>query len=362
MTKDDCIRRIPRKDGSERWHYEVRIRGHAVRGTCETKTEAKAKRDEIRADIRRGAYLYTAEAQRCTVCDLVDKFIEHCLSRYGSYQSKMRAHLAWWKQEIGKIRLSDLTPGKIVECQNKLHGAETYRKKPRTGACVNRYAASISRVFRHGITMGWLQHNVMSRVPKFKEGPSRNRFLSREEIERLFKACKNSPNQNLLPIVKIAALTGMRLGEIIGLRIRSVDYSRKIICLDHTKNGDKRLIPISPVLEEILKECLTVDARPDEYVFKTKRRDTKNRIGMIPTAFAKALKESGIEGAVFHDLRRTFCSHAGMAGCSQMELQEMLGHRSPMMTKIYLRYSRSHIADQMEKAQGKILQGTTHDK
>lgn len=81
---------------------------------------------------------------------------------------------------------------------------------------------------------------------------------------------------------------------------------------------------------------------------------------MIRTAFAKALKESDIEGVVFHDLRRTFCSHAGMAGCTQMELQEMLGHRSATMTKIYLKYSQSHIADQMERAQGKILQGTTH--
>jgi integrase len=361
MTKEDCIRRIIHKDGSESWHYEVRLRGFNVRGTCLTKTEAKAKRDQTRTDILRGAYLHTAEAQRALVGDLIDKFVEHCLHRYGSYKGKMKAHLDWWKQELGKIRLSNLTPARIIECQNKLHGGVTYRNTPRSGATVNRYCASLSSVFRHGVKMGWMQSNPMIRVSKLKEGPSRNRFLSREEIDRLFIACENSPNPNLLPVVKIAALTGMRLGEIIGLNLGAIDFSRKIITLEQTKNGDKRLIPISPVLEEVLKGCLVAGASPDEYVFKTRRVNTKNRIGMIRTAFAKALEESGINKAIFHDLRRTFCSWAGMSGCTQMELQEMLGHRSPRMTKIYLKFSQSHIADQMEKAQGKILNGTTHD-
>jgi integrase len=201
----------------------------------------------------------------------------------------------------------------------------------------------------------------MIRVSKLKEGPSRTRFLSLEELEKLFEACENSSDQNLLPITKLAALTGMRMGEILGLKVGAVNWSQKVILLERTKNGDKRLIPITPAVEEVLNRCLDPSSLQDEFIFKTSRKNTKYRAGMIRLSFAKACKESGLTGIRLHDLRRTYCSWAGMSGCTQMELQEMLGHRSPHMTKIYLRYSKSHIASQMQRAQEKIMGGSNEN-
>ena len=92
----------------------------------------------------------------------------------------------------------------------------------------------------------------MRKVMKLKEARGRVRFLDEEERERLLRACKESSNPHLYPVVLIVLSTGMRHGEIINLTWADVDLSRKRVILQETKNGKRRAEPLAGAALEVL--------------------------------------------------------------------------------------------------------------
>ena len=91
----------------------------------------------------------------------------------------------------------------------------------------------------------------MRRVHKLREAPARERYLTNEEETRLF-AVLVGRRAHIRPIVVVALQTGMRQGEILGLRWEHVDFDQKTIYVGHTKTVRLRRIPMSePVLVEL---------------------------------------------------------------------------------------------------------------
>ena len=76
---------------------------------------------------------------------------------------------------------------------------------------------------------------------------------------------------------------------------------------------------------------------------------------MIRKAFQKALRLAGIENFKYHDLRHTCASHLAMNGATQGELMEILGHRSPAMTRRYAHFSKVHIAQVLQKTNNNLI-------
>lgn len=69
----------------------------------------------------------------------------------------------------------------------------TYRGKLRSTSTANRYLVALSSVFPIGVwEWGWLQENPLSKVTRLKEGRTRDRFLSKEEISKLLEVCKKT--------------------------------------------------------------------------------------------------------------------------------------------------------------------------
>ena len=78
-------------------------------------------------------------------------------------------------------------------------------------------------------------------------------------------------------------------------------------------------------------------------------------------AFVSARSASDSPDLRFHDLRHTSASHLAMNGATQGELMEILGHRSPAMTRRYAHFSKKHIADLLQKTSNSLInpQGTS---
>ena len=72
--------------------------------------------------------------------------------------------------------------------------------------------------------------------------------MEKEEIVKVLSNC----NKNLRPIVVLALFTGMRRGEILGLKWHDIDVKRNIITLLDTKNGDKREVPMNEQVKTAL--------------------------------------------------------------------------------------------------------------
>ena len=180
-----------------------------------------------------------------------------------------------------------------------------------------------------------------------KESSGRNRYLSEEELHTLLAYCQKSTNRNLYGMVLIAAAMGLRFGEIANLCWKHIDFNRKLITLEITKNGDRRVVPMPNQVSSYLSE-IPGPKMPEKHVFPSKNSTNKSA-SLIRKAFQKAIKLSDLQDFRFHDLRHTCASHLAMNGATQGELMEVLGHRSPVMTKRYAHFSKEHIAKILQK-------------
>ena len=352
------IRKIPKKDGGDSYHAEVRIKGgKPQRASFRTRTLAKKWIQDTESAIRDGRHFRTAEAKRHTVAELIDRFIAEGLSRYEKYAAKQKRLLMWWHGEIGHLLLADILPSHVVAGRDKLLAGTTNKQTNRSGSTVNRYLAALSKVFTVAVKeWQWVEENPVRKVSKPSESKGRNRFLDKEEIVALLESCKRSPSPYLYSIVKLALLSGMRFGEIANLRWSDVDFEQRQVFLRETKNGDSRVVPIISEMEKVFRECQTYNSERKGYIFPARRLGAHKPVGGIRYAFVNAAQEAGISDFRFHDLRHTACSHMAMNGATQGELMEILGHRSPRMTVRYRHYSKKHIANVMERTQANLLE------
>jgi integrase len=133
-----------------------------------------------------------------TLGDLIDRYARAVLPAKRDGQTQAR-QLAWWKTEIGDRLLSEVTPALLAEKRDKLSEGTTPRG-PRTPATVVRYLAAMSHCLTVAVKeYGWMEDNPMLKVTRPKEPRGRVRFLSDDERQTLFAACKESDNPALYP-------------------------------------------------------------------------------------------------------------------------------------------------------------------
>lgn len=352
-----AIRESKKKDGAVTYHAEVRLKGYPPqRASFRTRTLAKKWVQDTESSIRDGRHFRTAESKKHTVKDLIDRFINQWLAQFPHRTVRQTAYLAWWKDRLGHLLLADLTPAILAEARDALLAEKTPRQTIRNPSTANRYIAAFSRALTIAMKeWGWLDDTPMRKVSKPAEGKGRNRLLSLEEKERLLQACKVSLNPHLYPIVSLALLLGMRYGEIAGLKWEDIDYTNKLITLAKTKNGETRILPLTPAVEGALAFCRKTDIEHG-LVFKPSSPTNRSGVVDIRNAFIKALKQGDIQSFRFHDLRHAAASYLAMNGATQGELMAILGHKSPSMTRRYAHYSQKHMANLMERMHNNISQ------
>lgn len=351
-----CIREYTKKDGSKTYHTEVR-RGLGThhRDSFETLTEAKNWVRKTESALLDGKQIPDNKARKLTLNDLIDQYLRLHLNKHPGRLKDQTPHLNWWREQYGTRVLASITPSLLAEAKEELLGKLTSRKTLRTNSTVNRYFSTLSRAFTLAFQeWQWINENPFRRVSKLKENGGRNRFLSREELHTLLDSCRNSKNPLLYGLVLIAASMGLRHGEAVNLKWKHVDLENGFITLETSKNGDRRVVPLPGQVASYLNS-LDHPKNPEDYLFPSKDPNKRHPGSMIRKAFQKALKEAGIADFKYHDLRHTCASHLAMNGATQGELMEILGHRSPAMTRRYAHFSKEHISRLMQKTSNNLL-------
>jgi integrase len=145
---------------------------------------------------------------------------------------------------------------------------------------------------------------------------------------------------HLKPIVETALLTGMRRGELLGLKWEQIRNG--FIYLTETKSGKSRQIPINDRLQDALREVRRGNQLKSPYVFC----DSQGRRFLeVKRSLTSACRRAGIEAFRFHDLRHTFASRLVMKGAGLKAVQELLGHASLSMTMRDAHLSKEHLRD-----------------
>lgn len=269
------IRELPIKNGGHSYHAEVRLRGFPPqRRVCRTKTIAKQWIQDTEAAIRDGRFKNQSASKKHTVAELVDRFAATSTPKHPIYYQKKVQLLNRWKDEIGHLFLSELSPPHITAVRDKLLSETTSKKSVRSSSTVNRYLAAFSKVLSVAVKeWEWLEENPMLKISKPKESRGRDRFLDRDEIRNLLTACKESSNSYLNIIVSLALFTGMRYGEIINLKWRDINFELSFVTLQETKNGEKRVVPLTRDLIQMLQDCPSYGENPNDCLFKSRKKN-----------------------------------------------------------------------------------------
>ena len=207
---------------------------------------------------------------------------------------------------------------------------------------------------------GWLDTSPTLKVSKPKEPRGRTRFLMEEceidgvgERTRLLSACKKSDNPYLYTVVVLALSTGMRRGEIMGLRWGDVDLNAGRITLKQTKNGEIRVIPLASHAKELVTHHARIRAIDTDLLFPSKT--VRHKPQELDASWRAALKAARIDDFKFHDLRHSAASYLAMNGATLAEIAEVLGHKTLQMVKRYAHLSEGHTARVVARMNDKIF-------
>lgn len=229
---------------------------------------------------------------------------------------------------LGKLRLDDINGDVIWRI------CEGEQKKGNKPATINRCLALVRSILR----MAHFDWQWTDRIPKVRLLPGeveRDRWLSREEAERLLLFCP----PHLAAIVRFALATGCRAREITSLEWSRVDLKRSTAWLDQTKNGTPRGVPLNRDAVAVLEGergkhpefCFTFRGRPIRYE-------------LTNTAWQNAVGKAGLGDLRFHDLRHTWASWHRQSGTSCDELKELGGWKTRSMVDRYAKYATEHLA------------------
>lgn len=155
--------------------------------------------------------------------------------------------------------------------------------------------------------------------------------LSRSEIKKLVVATNNLKHRLM---IALAYGAGMRISEVVSLRVRDVDLDEMIIHIKQAK-GKKDRITVFPESLKTDIQNLIAGKSGDDYVFESERggKLTTRSAQMV---FARSLRKAGIsKSATFHSLRHSFATHLLENGVDVRYVQELLGHQNIRTTQRY---------------------------
>jgi len=163
--------------------------------------------------------------------------------------------------------------------------------------------------------------------------------LSREEIKNIIDSISN-PKHKL--IISLAYGAGLRISEIISLKVKDINVEELTIHLKNAK-GKKDRITIFP---EKIKTCLQnliAGKNPNNYLFESERGGNLTE-RTAQKVFKNALRKAGIKkDATFHSLRHSFATHLLENGVDIRYVQKLLGHRNIRTTQVYTQVTNTKL-------------------
>ena len=163
--------------------------------------------------------------------------------------------------------------------------------------------------------------------------------LSVEEVQQIFKICKNLKHKAVL--VTVYSL-GLRLSEVLNLKIGDIDSDRMEINIRQAKGNRDRIVFLPESLLKLLREYF-VRYKPKKFLFEGQGGGQYSATS-VQKILKKYLKLAKItKKASVHTLRHSFATHLLEQGTDIRFIQEILGHKNIATTQLYTRISKSSI-------------------
>ncbi len=323
-----------------------------------TQAEVVDKLWLARQRIRRGD---DAKPERVTLADYLAWWLENIAkpsvrpTTYRSYEGVIRNHLAPTK--IAGVQIAQLRPAAIQ--------AVLAASKTPTRACALAIGV-LRQALDRAVDLHLLERNPAAGLKPPRVEHREMRVLSRDQVQAFLAAARAD---RYYALYALALFTGLRQGELLGLRWSDVDVvhgrltvartlSQQSLTAQPTKTrSSRRVVDLGPAALEALREHRARYAI-GERVFTDTGGSPVRASNLIRRSFHPALERAGIKRAGeaspirFHDLRHTSATLMLQAGVHPKIVSERLGHASTMITMdVY-----SHVQPSMQRAAAKALE------
>ncbi len=302
----------------------------------------------VRASV---APTHVAKKEVPTVSEFQDHFLT--FSKTNNKPSTVAAKVGLLKVHLipffGAMKMDAIGPAD-VERYKATKLAEDQEKKS-----INNHLTALRKLLNLAVEWG-----AMDRAPKVRgfnlksDYVSEDHFLTFEETDRFLAAA----DLNWRPFLVVALKTGLRVGELLGLKWQDIDLVAGHLIVRRTlwrdqegppKGGSNRKVPLSDVAVATLKAYRHLKG---PYVF-CDPSGARLTHSMLKDVVPNACRRAGLGKRITtHGLRHTFASHLVMRGASLKAVQELLGHESIEMT---LRYA--HLTPDVKREAVRLLDG-----
>lgn len=320
-----------RKRG-ERWQARIQRKGfHPIAKSFLTRLDAEKWARLTESGLERGLYICPAEAQRTTLANALDRYEQEVSALKKSHSVEKYYVQHWRKSRLAPLALSAIRGSDVAQYR------DARLKNGLSPTSVRHELALLSHLFSIA-SREWGMESLSNpvkqiRQPGFARG--RERRVSDAEVEAI---CREV-NLEIAACIRLAVLTAMRRGELLGLLRSDIEYARSIAVLNETKNGDRRVVPLSAEANNLLRG---LPARIDGKVFGiTGSGLTHSFKRAVTRARSKYEKEGGraerfLRDLHFHDLRHEAASRFVERGLHPLEVMSITGHRDTKMLKRYV--------------------------
>lgn len=172
-------------------------------------------------------------------------------------------------------------------------------------------------------------------IPRPKKHLQLPKVLGEDELRRLFAAPTNLKHKAIL---FIAYSAGLRVSEVINLRLQDIDRERKQLFIHCSKGKKDRYVRLSPLVLDVLEQYYKLSThKPTNYLFESTEPGKPYSSRSAQIIFNQAKTKAGISKTVsFHSLRHSYATHMLEKGVDVIYIKEILGHFNIKTTERYL--------------------------
>ena len=204
--------------------------------------------------------------------------------------------------------------------------------------------------FLYNVTLG--RPYLIEHLPFAKRPRVLPIVLSPEEVLRFLKAALPGRDRTLLDV---AYSCGLRLQELLGLKVSDIDSARMVLHIRHGKGQKERFVPLSPRLLEVLRSYWRA-YRPATWLFPGVKPGPALTGGTVQRVCQRTARRAGLSKRLSpHTLRHSLATHLLEAGVDLLSVQALLGHSHLNTTAKYLHVSMRRLQQLPQLLEGLVV-------
>lgn len=332
MAKNPKEKNIYVRSGGASFQVKLYSNGTRISATFDSIEEARTYRDTIRANKTNDRLEQEIKAERVERLTNKNFTLLDALSKFAKEIPDTQASAGEEKYRIGKLKripivklnFYSIKEADIWDALTEIGGTSENKRH---------YAVLLRKVFNRSKKWGMKVNNPTADMELPERNPPRERRITLAEYDLLQKHA----DSNLMQIIDFAIETACRKTEILTAAVSNLDVDGRTLLLSKTKNGSRRMVPLSSKAIRICQEVKS-DSRPTIFNMNA---------AQLRSSFEKLVKTCEIADLHFHDLRHEAISRFFEKRIDGIIIATISGHKDINMLKRYTHLKPYDIAVQL---------------